>query len=723
MIDMEVEEIRKWHKVFKRDDELFEIRIVGGRMPFSGYFYNVDEAIEKLLPYDSLNIYFSVNEVKKACASRSQFGQLMAVNGTATSKQDIEHRWWCPIDVDCERPSGVSSTDEEKALAYQKAGEVYRFLRTNGFSEPVVCDSSSGYHIYLPIDMENTLEAEQTVKTFLETLGNRFTDEHVKIDNVIFDANRIIRLPGTFGRKGRSTEERPHRQAKILSIPAEIVRMKKDFFDAFNDRYKFVAEQPRSYWSNGANGFYGSNGTFDLRTFIRDNGISIAKELPLAGGGTKYVLTECLFDSGHKAPDAAIFEMPNGAIAYKCFHQSCACHDWREVRLKFDPHAYDQRPNGNGGNWVNRSDRANGANGTIVPHTVQVTRSNQPQAEIKPETPELGKKWFSMKDIQKVNIYELDGFKSGFKELDRAVKKLFFSSLTIVSGSNASGKSSWLNSLLLNAIQQNEKCALWSGELRADVLKTWIQMVAAGKDHLRSSANGQYWFVPNEIAWKIDDWTDDKLFIYNNEYSNRWEQIFSDMKELLAKGVRIFILDNLFSLDIDIFDGDNNKKQKELINQLTEFKKKNKAHIILVAHPRKTIAFMRKQDISGTSAIIDAADYILIVHRVNQDFRNTVKAVFPNIVLRKDENSPEYNNMIEIAKDRMMGTQDLFCGMYYEPESRRFKNTNDERIVYGWRDDIGVQTDMFDNTAVKEQPRQIASDDPFGAASNGEVPF
>ena len=702
---MDIQEIRRWHKTFKRDDELFEIRLLGDRT-WSGYFYDVEQAIEKLQPFDNLNIYFSVNEVKRACASRSQFGCFQQVKGTATSKQDIEHRWFIPIDVDCERPSGVSSTNDEKALAHKKAGDVYRFLKGNGFPEPIVCDSSSGYHIYVPIDMDNTQETELTIKTFLETLGNNFTDDKVKIDNVLFDANRIIRLPGSFGRKGRDTEERPHRQAKILSVPSEIVRVNKEFIDAFNERYKITTEQTVRRYSN-YNG--GGHEEFNLREFISSNGISVAKEVALPGGGTKFVLTECLFDSSHKSPDAAIFEMPNGAIAYKCFHQSCACHDWKEVRLKYDPHAYDPKPQ-------------------YQQHYQQQRRFvSQPQPvqpTIKPETPELGKKWLSMKDIQKVNINELEGFKSGFTVMDNAIRKLFFSSLTIVSGSAASGKSSWLNSLILNAIQQNHKCALWSGEIRADLLTAWLRMVAAGEDYLRQSPNGEYWYVPADVSEKIDNWTDGKFFLYNNEYQNKWEQIFADMNELLSQGVRIFILDNLFSLDIDIFDGDNNKKQKELINQINEFKKKNKAHIILVAHPRKTSSFIRPVDISGTSDIRNAADYIFIVHRVNQDFRNAVKIAFPNISFRRDDESPEYSNMIEVAKDRMMGTQDLFCGLYYEPKSRRFMNAPDENRLYGWFPQ-SVQQEMFIQSQAPaiQQPMERSDGLPFGAAIGNNAPF
>ena len=221
---MDANEIRKWHKVFKQDNELFEIRILGDRT-WSGYFYDVETAIKALEPFDNANIYYSINEVKKACASREQFNCFKQVKGTATSKQDIEHRWWLPIDVDCERPSGVSSTNEEKAKAHKKAQDVFVFLRDNKFATPIVCDSSSGYHILYPIDMDNTQESEDCIKAFLEILANNFTDESVKIDTVLHDANRILRLSGTYGRKGRSTDERPHRLAKILSVPSEIKHM------------------------------------------------------------------------------------------------------------------------------------------------------------------------------------------------------------------------------------------------------------------------------------------------------------------------------------------------------------------------------------------------------------------------------------------------------------------------------------------------------------------
>lgn len=698
---MDANEIRKWHDTLKRKDELFEIRVLGDRT-WSGYFYDVEIAIQQLAPFDNANIYYSVNEVKKACASRSQFNCFKQVKGTATSKQDIEHRWWLPIDVDCERPSGVSSTNEEKEKAHKKAQDLYVFLRDNGFSKPIICDSSSGYHLLYPIDMDNSQASEDTIKQFLEILASNFTDESVKIDTVLHDANRILRLSGTYGRKGRSTNERPHRLSKILSAPKDYVRMKREQIDSFNTKYAIKVEQAQRRQFNGI-----PNEQFNLRSFIAKYGINVSKEIPISGGGTKYVLEECPFDAQHKAPDSALFEMPNGSIAFKCFHNSCSQHDWRAFRLHFDPHAYDY-------------ENAQRQPQYQTPQYTPRQTPQKPKYEIKEELPELGEKWLTLSSIQKLDLTQLKGVKTGYHELDRNIVQLNYAEVSLLSGSNSSGKSSWLNSLLLNIIQQGVKCALWSGELPPQILKAWIHMVAAGKNNLKPSSYGDgKYYVPQMIAEKIDQWLDGKLFIYNNEYGNTWEQIFHDMTELLKIDVKVFVLDNLFSLNIDLLEGDRNNKQKELILQIKEFAKKNQVHIILVAHPRKTISFLRKNDISGTSDLTNAVDNCFIIHRVNQDFFKSGAEFFGQKEIQKFSG---FGNVLEVCKNRMYGVVDYLVGMHYEIESRRFKNTLDECVHYGWEVNPTPITMQFNNV---QSSTDTFEDNPFN--DNGvplsECPF
>lgn len=692
---MDAQEIRRWHSIFKRDDELFEIRILGDRT-WSGYFYDIETAIEALKPFDNANIYYSINEVKKACASRDQFNCFKQVKGTATSKQDIEHRWWLPIDVDCERPSGVSSTNEEKAKAHKKAQDVFVFLRNNGFSTPVVCDSSSGYHIIYPIDMNNTHESEDAIKAFLEILGHNFTDENIKIDTVLHDSNRILRLPGSYGRKGRSSDERPHRLAKILSIPKDINRMGIEQIKSFNAKYAIKIEQPqrRQY-----NGYGGVQEQFNLREFIQKYGIEVAKEVPISGGGTKYVLAECPFDSQHKAPDSALFELPNGAVAFKCYHNSCSQHDWRAVRLHFDPHAYDHE----------NESRLQPQYRQYIPAVPQ-----KPKYTIKDEIPELGEKWFSMSSIKKTDLTKLEKVKTGNDELDRKIGGIYMSEVTVLSGSNSSGKSSWLNSLILNIIQQDYKVALWSGELRADILKSWIQMVAAGSNNLRPSQfdQGRY-YVPDNIGERIDTWLDGKFYLYNNAYGTKAEQILHDMEILLKAGVKVFILDNLMTLDVNLFDGDKNNKQKELILRIKDFAMKNMVHIILVAHPRKSMAFLRKNDISGTADISNAVDNVFIMHRTNEDFIHAVTEFYDS---SKANALRQYGNVLSVEKNRLYGVVDYMCGFHYDIISRRFKNTPDEQIRYGWEEEPKQQ--LMDFTEQHE-----VEEDPLGGGAQQVCPF
>lgn len=697
---MDIQEIRKWHKVFKREGELFEIRLLGDRT-YSGYFYDVEQAIEKLQPFDTFNIYFTVNEVKQACASRSQFGSFQQVKGTATSKQDIEHRWFIPIDIDCERPSGVSSTDEEKGLAHKRAGDVYRFLKANGFSEPIVCDSSSGYHIFLPVDMENTPEVEQAVKSFLDILGNRFTDEHVKIDNVLFDANRIVRLPGTFGRKGRDTEERPHRLAKILSVPEKTVRMTEEFLEDFNNRYKLVVEQPQRHSVS----FNGGQDSFSLRSFIREHGISVQKEIPLSGGGTKYILTECIFDSGHKAPDAALFELPSGAISYKCFHQSCSCYGWKDVRLRFDPHAYDQRNAPHIQPVFQRS-----------AHRTQV----EPEPQIKAETPEIGKKWKFLRDIQDVSLEGSPRMRSGFNDIDFWLGGgLFLSETTILSGINGSGKSSWLNTLILNVIDAGYKAALWTGELQDHRLKRWLVQAAAGDSVVESVNSPGKFYTPAQISERIVNWIDDRFMLYNNGYSSNYAQILADLDVVVKSGCKLIILDNLFALDLEGLVGDENERQKRFILSLVDYAKSSQTHIILVAHPRKVVTFLRKEDILGTSALQNAVDNIFIIHRVGNDFERRGTELFgPKII----QPLMKYGNVIEICKNREYGSMDKFVGMYYDERSRRFYDENSADLKYGWVEVSVTKEETYSPTLFPVDGDSDTSE-PFSPQSEETAPF
>lgn len=703
---MDSEQIRKTLSVFRNsDDDLFEIRLFHPTNKYdiySGVFRDTDKAISCIERFDdNYNIYFIFNQLKGAIEGLPQYNKM--IKGCPAIKDtDIESRNWVLIDLDPIREGNVkdiATTDEELERARQMAHAVRLYLRQNGFASPVVALSGNGFHLLLKVSgLSNSEENTTIISNFLKHLASKFTDEFVDVDMKVFNAARITKLYGTYSRKGSNTEKRPHRLSRLLVIPEEIKSNDISLFKRLADM--LPKQEPIQRYDQG------NREQFNIDDFISRYGIKVHKDSTLSDGTRKIILDECPFNSSHRHPDSAIFVSKDG-IGFTCFHNSCSSYTWRDLRLKYEPHAYDPKPKPYDNNQY-------------------AQRSYQPakkEVKIKEESQELGKKWFCMKDIPKIDLNSIKSIKTGFDALDRSIVGLNLGELTLLSGSNSSGKSSWLNSLLLNVIQEGHKVALWSGELVPGILKTWIQMVAAGKWNLLESIKNAGKFYTNPaVVERIDNWMEGKFFLYNNEYGSKWAQIFHDMKEMVDKGVELLILDNLFTLDIDIFDGDRNNKQKELILQICEFVKKNNVHLILVCHPRKQVDFLRKDSISGTADLGNAASNIFIIHRVNMDFKKRGAEFFGKGYI---EQYFVFGNVLEVAKNRMYGVVDFLCGMYYDTPSRRFMNMETEEIHYGWEDPPKQEPifNEYDYHTFNGYQQEAPDGMPFAPTTDEEVPF
>lgn len=692
-------ELRKWWDIFVGDGNFTEVRILG-KFQYSGYFKSFDNLCKQLEPYtemDDEQIYFVLNRIDESCYARPQCEKFIKSVKVSTNDNDIISRCFVMIDCDPIRKSSVNSSEFEFNCAMQKARDIFRFLRNNGFEDAIVCHSGNGAHLQLAVDLPNDEETTNILKRFYQYLGQKFTDENVDIDQKVFNLGRLCKTYSTVAKKGANLPDRPWRQSKILYVPKELKKTSIEKFKAIADL--LPKEEPKqiskSTWNK-----YDNSERFDLENWLKSYGIEYRKKTE--GNSTKYEIKDCPWKDQHSSNNpysSALFQDEEGKITYTCAHAHCKDKQWRDFRLYYQPDAYNKPQ------YESRPQRQ------YIPQAPQ-----KPKYEIKDELPELGEKWLSMSSIKKVDISQIEHVKTGFTELDRNIIGLYMSEVTILSGSNASGKSSWLNTLMLNIVNQGTKVALWSGELRADILKAWIQMSAAGRNNLRLSnyGDGKY-YVPNNVGECIDQWLDGKFFLYNNEYGNTWEQIFHDMTELLKVGVKVFALDNLFSLNIDLLDGDKNSKQRELILQIKEFAKKNQVHIILVAHPRKVTTFLRKNDISGSSDLQNAVDKIFIIHRVNNDFFRSGADFFGQSEIQKFQG---YGNVVEVCKERMFGIVDLMVGLQYEIESRRFKNEINENVQYGWE----IQTTQSTMPFV-EQPQPQDPYYPFEQTSEEVAPF
>ena len=186
------------------------------------------------------------------------------------------------------------------------------------------------------------------------------------------------------------------------------------------------------------------------------------------------------------------------------------------------------------------------------------------------------------------------------------------------------------------------------------------------------------------------------FWLFNNNYGNK----FSDLAVLLQKQANdvhadFIVLDNLMALDIGS-GSDKYEAQTQFVWELKNIAKVCNVHILFVAHPRKASGFLRLDDISGSGNISNIVDNAFIIHRHNTDFDNNITNHLGN--KKKDQYIPEScTNIIEICKDRENGTQDFFIPLWYEPETKRLKNRDNEHIHYGWETDINDGDDEDDN--------------------------
>lgn len=277
---------------------------------------------------------------------------------------------------------------------------------------------------------------------------------------------------------------------------------------------------------------------------------------------------------------------------------------------------------------------------------------------------------------------EVEHIKSNITMFDKCTKGFALGELSVWSGSNASAKSTFLNQMAIESINQGYKVAIYSGELIPSRLLKWIVMQCAGKRNMTYNNAKDYYYVDDKNKKLIKEWLKDNLFIYNNELGNKAKDIIEQLRLCIKKNnIKVLILDNLMSMDLKNLGDNKYETQSLLVQKLSALAKELNIHIHFVCHPRKATSFLRKEDIAGTGDLTNIADNVYIMHRVNNDFKIRTKEMFK---WRDDNDIYKFTNVLEICKNRENGWQDVFIGMYFEIESKRLLNTENEIKYYNW---------------------------------------
>lgn len=245
---------------------------------------------------------------------------------------------------------------------------------------------------------------------------------------------------------------------------------------------------------------------------------------------------------------------------------------------------------------------------------------------------------------------------TGFAPLDAATSGgLNFGTLTVLTGSPGSGKSTFLNQILANALSLGFNSFLYSGELTAQMALDWFYKTVANPIHLSFGVNsfGKTIKVTDEGVLQINKWLKNKLFLFSKN-AQADETNISTVIEFLAvkKDVKLFVLDNLMTIECS--GSDKYEKQINVIKSLKNLAKHYNIVIILVAHSNKN-SIMRREphvfDISGASEIANLSDYILNATR---------------------DNDVENETTILLLKNRITGLIKKHLQLKFSPDRKRF---------------------------------------------------
>lgn len=171
-------------------------------------------------------IYFTLSPVPRGVAAK-------IARGEAAGDVDVAERFNILIDVDASRPADTNATAEEKASALDLADEIRDFLASEfEFPEPASGDSGNGGHLTYRTALPNDESTKDLIRRFLVALAKKFDTARAGVDRSVYNASRITKLPGTVVRKGPHSDERPHRVARILHAPAELMPVTREQLEA-----------------------------------------------------------------------------------------------------------------------------------------------------------------------------------------------------------------------------------------------------------------------------------------------------------------------------------------------------------------------------------------------------------------------------------------------------------------------------------------------------------
>lgn len=247
---------------------------------------------------------------------------------------------------------------------------------------------------------------------------------------------------------------------------------------------------------------------------------------------------------------------------------------------------------------------------------------------------------------------------------------------TVLSGFSGSGKTVALNQLMLHLITQGCKVMDASLEIKPGMTLYNMTRCALGKkDSTRAEIEG------------CIDWLNDSVFFLDCIGTVQVKRLMAAMEYARRRhNIDVFIIDSLFKCGLDPADFGS---QREFADMMTTFCNNTGAHVILVAHARKTqsgneFGVPSKADVAGSSDITNAAFNVVIWWRNKLKKRKLDEArqsIPPNDEeIAKWIDQPDGKAVLD--KQRFGDGEEAVADVWFNPECFQFHVNRNRKVPY-----------------------------------------
>ena len=313
-------------------------------------------------------------------------------------------------------------------------------------------------------------------------------------------------------------------------------------------------------------------------------------------------------------------------------------------------------------------------------------------------------------DIEDYDIESAEALYTGIKPVDDFLYKIVFGTVSIITGKSGGGKSVLMNQIgIAEPLNQGHNAFIFSGELAPRLLKPWILFQLAGRDNIIEHKKHAKHVKP-EVKATINKWAKGRLSIYDFEKNMNFsaDSILEKM-EILArrKNVRVFVLDNLMTIDLGCDQENQNKKQKEFVLQCVSFARTFNVIVFIVAHPRKGDGKgqLQKEDVAGSGDITNLAHYVFSTRKYTPNEKAGVQN--PYGAYEKNCEPVDHDVQLTVLKNRVTGGDNKSFDLWYDERSMRFYSDASElNKRYRWDTDRSPISTI--NPKEPEKPELIA---------------